>query len=112
VLNATPEQKEQAAALVEATRAVTGAALTDGVISLTTVPYGLDGTCGVAPPRHVSGCSYGNQIEVLVMPPLLGPDLGNTALPHELCHQVVGLDEALANSCAQSVILAYQGIRP
>ena len=88
VVNATSEQEAQAQALVTAIRAVTGAEMPHGVITLETRPYGLDGKCGTTT-AHVSGCSYSaTDLVVLVMPPLLGPDLYSTALAHELAHAV------------------------
>jgi len=101
IINASPEQELQAQDLISAARAVTGAKLERGVIRLETTPYGLDGHCGTTT-AHVSGCSYSPEsIVILIMPPLLGPDLINTALPHELCH--AGLKSAdcdRAEACA------------
>jgi hypothetical protein len=104
ILNATPEQEAQAFDLLAATRAVTGASMPRGVIRLETVPFGLDGKCGVTT-SHVSGCSYSPEsIVVLVMPPLLGPDLSTTALVHELCHSALGVSDSTADACAAQVL--------
>jgi hypothetical protein len=105
ILNATPEQEAQAQDLITATRAVTGASMPRGVIRLETEPYGLDGKCGVTT-AHVSGCAYSPEsIVVLVMPPLLGPDLSTTALAHELCHSALrSPDEAAAEACVAKVL--------
>jgi hypothetical protein len=105
ILNATPEQEAQAFDLLAATRAVTGAAMPRGVIRIETEPYGLDGKCGVTT-AHVSGCSYSPEsIVVLVMPPLLGPDLLSTALPEELCHAaLLSVSDDEAGKCAARVL--------
>lgn len=112
VLNGTSAQEAEAQALVAATRAVTGQPMPSGVINLVTKPYGLDGTCNVPPPYHVAGCSYGDSLAVLIMPPLLGPDLTATALPHELCHAALGAGEAQANACGAKVVIEYQKSNP
>ena len=108
IVNASPEQEVQAQALVAAARTVTGSPMPGGTIRLETTPYGLDGKCG-ASTAHVSGCSYSPEsIVVLIMPPLLGPDLVSTALPHELCHAgMESVSDAIAESCSQMVINRY-----
>ena len=108
ILNATEEQEQQAQGLVEAARTVTGSPMPGGTIRLETTPYGLDGKCG-ASTAHVSGCSYSPEsIVVLIMPPLLGPDLVSTALPHELCH--AGLKNPSDDAAGACALLVMQAV--
>lgn len=114
VINATPEQEVQAQDLVTAARVATGAELRGGFIILVTTPYGLDGGCPLPPGyTHISGCAIGDQLSVLIAPPLLGPDLTTTALPHELGHLACATDdEAQANACGARIVQEYQREHP
>jgi hypothetical protein len=106
VVGGSPEQQAQALRMVEVAKGIVPLPA-DGGIQIVTTPYGLDGQCPARPGLHVSGCAYvGPSIAILVMPPLLGPELSTTALAHELCH-AGGVGEAGAEDCAALVTQGY-----
>lgn len=106
VTNATAEQESEALALVDIARNLTGAALPYGEIDVVTKPFGLDGWCGSG--GHISGCTWGPVIGVLVMPDRgLGPDLIDTALPHELGHVTGARTEDEATKTGQMIVALY-----
>jgi hypothetical protein len=99
VVNATPEQTTQALGMVEAARTVTGAALSDGFVTVA-ADLGMRGV------KHVTGTSYtlNGQCAVEVLTDM-------AALPHELCH-CAGVSEAEADHCGQMVDAEYRRMYP